>query len=86
MAHQVGEEGHVVGHLHTSGHSDGLTGEKAVSPYRGQEEAQPQKPGPFHFLRTPDFTTWLGLNLKLLASSEDSHSEIKTSKRLMPLF
>lgn len=35
VTHQVGEEGHVVSHFHTSGDRDGLAGEEAVSSYQG---------------------------------------------------
>lgn len=63
VTHQVGEEGHVVSHLHTSGDRDRLTGEEAVSSYQGQDKAQQQKWSHFHFLQTSDFTAWLGLTL-----------------------
>lgn len=62
MTHQVREKRHVVGHFHTSGNSDWLTGEKAVPSYEGQKNAGRQKRGRFHLPQTP-ITTWLGLLL-----------------------
>ena len=73
MTHQIGEKRHVVGHFHTSGDDNWLTGEKAVPSDEGQKNTCPQKWKHFHFLQSPAFTTWLGLN-------HSFHCQISTQK------
>lgn len=48
MAHEVGEKSHVVGHLHASGHNDGLTSKQAVPLHEGEQSIGQQDHTPFH--------------------------------------